>query len=398
MESTPSAYLVKPFIKGQPRVKYDHLEFVEDEASYEDEGAHYHQGKPFTGIAWNENRGIITEDTFKEGLKNGRCIRVYPNGQLAEDGIYKDDFPVGKVLEWHESGVLWHEYMYGDYARKISHREYNARGVLVFESNNKGVKLWYPDGILMHEYVNGSDKYYAPNGDCVIATAMKKDPGEHKAFWYDDEALYKHVHEMLNYEALRSVVIKWLQSKLDLDDPHACRLLISLLDHPVPDIVSTALSNIGFRGYKDAIPRISLLIEKHRRSLTHVFLAAKLAYARLTGEGDTTRITDDYYAALTKLKKAEDLRRLKVKKTWPKAEAYFLETYPGMMIVKSGQQLFSEETLTSHVEYKHVYRYFVNNYSYRITLGTTEEKPALVKMVRYRRKNPSEAIFDNDEN
>lgn len=392
---TPTSF--KPFLKEQPRVRYDHLEQIENETSYDNEDAYHYHGKPFNGIAWNENRGVTTEDTLREGVRNGRCVKIYANGQLAEDGVFKDDEPVGEAYKWYVTGILSQTYKYNDNSRLVLHRRYSPNGILTFESDRQHVRHWTSEGVLMHECLDGVDRYYAPNGLCVIEIAKKGGLERSESPVYQDKELYLYSFDMLTlgFEMGKTAIFRWLLSKLDEEDSHAYELLMKLLDHPLPEVAMTALSHVGNRGYKAAVPKIRFLKEKNRRRLNEVFQAAILAEARLTGEGNTDKLMRGYWKDVAKLQKAEELRKLKVKKEWPHAEAYLLETIEGSMSRKSADQLFSDKPIANQVEYMHVYRYVVNNRSYRATFCTTEEKPLLVKTVRYRRKNPAEYIFDN---
>ena len=58
-----------PFLTGQPRVHYNELESRYCETHGE---RWLHNNAWFSGIAWRELRGDLTEDTMVDGQRHGR--------------------------------------------------------------------------------------------------------------------------------------------------------------------------------------------------------------------------------------------------------------------------------------------------------------------------------------
>jgi antitoxin component YwqK of YwqJK toxin-antitoxin module len=79
-----------------------------------DDGLYYHEGTPFTGIAYHLSRdgGIESEVEYQSGLGNGVGKNWFPSGALAAEyqasgGVYH-----GQRRQWHQNGRLASEEMY----------------------------------------------------------------------------------------------------------------------------------------------------------------------------------------------------------------------------------------------------------------------------------------------
>lgn len=158
-----------PFLKDGPRIHYDNLEIFENTKNGESE-FHY-QDKPFSGIAWCELKGTITEDTMQDGVLHGRCIKIHANGQMAEDAFYKQDEPVGEVYQWYDTGVVSHYAKYNNDCSLLLLRDYNTKGIVTKEidhQNSRRHRHWSDNGILIYESNQDQVKCYALNGKCVI--------------------------------------------------------------------------------------------------------------------------------------------------------------------------------------------------------------------------------------
>jgi antitoxin component YwqK of YwqJK toxin-antitoxin module len=114
-------------VKTMIRVNFDNLD-------YTDEGLHVWQGKPFTGIAYENfpNGQRQSEVTFIDGIKNGTTREWYPSGHLETEQHIVHGSKHGECREWFENGQLKIEttYEFGILVRK---KVWNETGELVQE-------------------------------------------------------------------------------------------------------------------------------------------------------------------------------------------------------------------------------------------------------------------------
>ena len=76
---------------------------------------------------WHENGQKSSEETFKQGKKEGLETSWYSNGQKEREGNYKDGKKDGPRTRWHENGQVWAEGVYKD-GKKISDKYWNSKG------------------------------------------------------------------------------------------------------------------------------------------------------------------------------------------------------------------------------------------------------------------------------
>ena len=129
--------------------------------------SHY-KGKPITGICYGlyDNGNLQEEVELENGLKHGFYKNYHKNGNLSEEGSYKDDkFEDGVVKFYYESGELSKEVGF-----KNLHCEYHGvvnfyykNGQLKSEGTAKDhklcgtMKLYYENGQLEQEYIYGEE-------------------------------------------------------------------------------------------------------------------------------------------------------------------------------------------------------------------------------------------------
>ena len=72
-----------------------------------DDGLYYHDGVPFTGVAYNRaGRGLRTEEEYRDGLSWGAVRRWHPTGTPASEKQTVAGVFHGLCLEWDEQGRL----------------------------------------------------------------------------------------------------------------------------------------------------------------------------------------------------------------------------------------------------------------------------------------------------
>jgi len=109
------------------RIPYEELEF--------DDTLYYHNGQPFTGVAFEQPEGgrVIGEIQYRYGVPDGIKRLWYDNGQPKREINYKLNIPHGVEREWFVDG------------RPKAERQYEL-GVLLSE------REWDPEGELVKEY------------------------------------------------------------------------------------------------------------------------------------------------------------------------------------------------------------------------------------------------------
>ncbi len=63
-------------------------------------------------IFWFKNGKVWSECEFKDGLKNGKSVVHYENGQKRYEGNYQNDTTIGKWIFWNEKGEVVKEMKY----------------------------------------------------------------------------------------------------------------------------------------------------------------------------------------------------------------------------------------------------------------------------------------------
>ena len=364
----------------------------------------------FNGVAWRELRGKLTEDSIKNGLRNGRCVQIYANARLAEEGVYKNGEPVGQLKKWYESGKLASLREYDEDSRTIYEREYNSAGVLIKEAISKPrwrLRFWTDQGALIYASENNASHYFSANGICVIT----KDDSARSETSFDDQELFDQAFTMLltHLNLVHQVIFEWLHKKLDEGNADAKSLLRSLLNHPVVGVVETALFNVEGRNYLEAMPLVRDLVLSHKKKKKneggYIGTTSELAervLRKLTRSADPVArqeiqafldIAAEKRQQHGKRRKLQEEKRLRIKQDWPKAEALFKQTFIAESTIKSGDQLFSDDVMMRQVQYVHVYAYVIHDKTYRATHACAASSPTDRKMLRYRGKKPYEYVF-----
>ncbi len=393
-----------PFLKGEPRINYDDLEYVEDE-SYMEEDFYACNGEPFNGIAWNELQGFISEDTMVGGVRQGRCVKIHANGCLIEDGCYSDDEPVGEHYFRDQSGTLIKYEKYNDDSKMLLSQTYNLQGVLTREikdEDKRRYRYWTDQGKILYDSIKGEDKYYASNSNVVISIINKGISGTQAEIIYNDEELYAFIYEMFhsNVNIVDIELWKWFHTKLDNNEEPAWELLLKLLNHPQVEIAKTAIRITGIRDYKPAIPILQRMLESKDGNVSGIGIydvtvndLIQTTLIKLTGVGNEEIFRSEQIQKRLQWAEYENKRRLKVKMNWPTTTGILIERYTGQLTSKTADQLFSDNHSDSKIEYLFVYKYQVEGYSYRAVYNSESDIAEPEKTIRYRKKKPEEYIF-----
>jgi antitoxin component YwqK of YwqJK toxin-antitoxin module len=105
------------------RVPYSELDYPGDD------GLYYHEGAPFTGVAYQMAKGgwLESEVEYRDGLANGPGKSWFPSRSLAAEcrtagGVYH-----GLRRQWHENGRSAAEEMY-EHGICLWRRRWDAEG------------------------------------------------------------------------------------------------------------------------------------------------------------------------------------------------------------------------------------------------------------------------------
>ncbi|BCE02644.1 hypothetical protein [Marinicellulosiphila megalodicopiae] len=400
--------MIKSFLKCVFRTHYDNLEFVEDKSDY-DQYFTYLEGKPFTGVAWSELQGITTEDSFVNGLRQGRCVKVYFDETLVEDGYYVEDEPVGEIQRWYESGQIKSVEKYDQDSNKLYERNFNLQGILIKEVISKPkwkLSLWAQTGERIYESENNFTNLYSLTGKCVISIK-----GEDENIFYDDQELFDQTYNLLkeNLNLVEYPLFKWLNKRLDENCSSTKALLYSLLEHPIVGVTESALFIIEHRNYKDAIPLVrKLTLSKRKKQIeeggfmgTTSELAQRVLIKLIEDSSINTKYKTNVFlksqekkrASIDKRKVDLEVKIAKVKKQWPTILAVFKQTYNFESTVQTVGQLFNENVVDKKQGYTHVYEYVIEGKTYRACYSNSDSKPMKEKILHYRLKKPSDHIF-----
>lgn len=92
-------------------------------------------------INYRENGTLLSEVTYRDGLRNGLAINFYENGEIKNEIIYKNNNKEGRATWYYENGVLYRETNYtGDQIDGVQKRYYD-NGKLMAEVPYKNGQL-----------------------------------------------------------------------------------------------------------------------------------------------------------------------------------------------------------------------------------------------------------------
>ena len=97
---------------------------------------------------WDGNGNLIYKGRYKRGTKEGKHMSFRPDGFVLSEATYKDDFPIGDVVEYHNNGQLANKGHYNKAGRRDGEfTKYDENGNVIFHAN-------YVDGFLVGERIS----------------------------------------------------------------------------------------------------------------------------------------------------------------------------------------------------------------------------------------------------
>jgi len=399
-------------LEGTPRVHYDQLEYIEGNI-YPDDGEYHHEGTPFTGVAWTEYRGCLSEDSMKDGRRHGRCVSFHCNGEFASDGCYEDDVRSGDYVKWYNTGVMKFHGVFDASTYANIKSDYNEAGVLVREIDDRDhdkhrLRHWTDDGELVYESIEGISTCYAPGGQWAIREHDHGPPEKRNPPEYRDELLYDHASSMIADGLAKYSILPWLHLKLAQNEPRAITVLTELVEHSDIEIVTLALEILEDKPYKEAIPAVERMTRSKRRKdpnaggfTSPISELAKLVLVNLTVDDEHERkVARGRVRCLSKIREREERerkhafeeKRRHVMRKWPQVRAEFENTLVGEMTLKSGDQLFTDQVKERNTKYWHYYRYSIDGRTYSACVSTSDPQSEKAIVVCYRAKNPAEYL------
>jgi antitoxin component YwqK of YwqJK toxin-antitoxin module len=396
-------------LEGEPRVHFDEMDYMEDE-TFEYDGKYHLKKQLFTGIAYAESKGVVTEQSIVKGLREGKTLKRYSNGVFAKEAIYKDDEPIGEVVERYENGTVSSLRVFDETSEKLTEQEYGENGVLIKEilwSPEWRLRIWTNNGHLIYESTREANRIYSGKGTCVIEEKRQNDLGGEDSPNYNDNELKEHISELLisRCNMVEMAVFRWLNSK---KKDYAKDILIDLLRHPDTRIVEDVLANIESRQISEALPDVKKLCFSRRKKPRHLggyigttSQLAERVYQKLKpktffpfNKGNDKFLASVYeHRSRVNLIRRQRSRQIeKIKENWPQTEAQLVETIAGSASLKSGSQLFSESVNESLVCF-YVYKYSVNGCTYKATKSGNNSNASNSISLRFRPKKPDEYIL-----
>ncbi|MEU6014597.1 hypothetical protein ABZ826_11220 [Streptomyces sp. NPDC047515] len=101
-----------------------------DRVDCKDDGLHYLDDAPFTGVTFTEKNGALkSEAAYREGLRWGPTKEWYPSGQPMVDSTFERGALHGRAREWHRNGQLAEDGEY-EYGIALWAKQWDENGVL----------------------------------------------------------------------------------------------------------------------------------------------------------------------------------------------------------------------------------------------------------------------------
>ena len=400
MAHEPVLHVGGPFLVGEPRKHYNDLELHYCETHGE---RWLHNDAWFSGIAWQELRGELNEDTMVDGQPHGRCVRFHANGRMAIDAYYHEDCPVGEHQQWYDTGAIDKREIYGEFGAVLT-QEFNESGQIVREYDSRGDRthrMWYEDGSLLFESQGGTEACYASDGSVAFRGPEDGDP------LFFDDVLHDRADELFDVESafVMNRMFAWLHRQLDNNPTRGKQLLFDLTDHPRDSVAETTMDIIGIRQYKDAIRIVREHTRSNRRKLP--LAAAFIGTFAELAETTLVKLTvpeTEQHRALDELSEKRRLRqevekrqsehdRRDESKDWPEAIARYVETQVSEFTLKTGDQVLSDDCISRSYDYYHFYEYEVAGATYRAIAKSTEKGDAAAEIsIRCRPNSPANYV------
>lgn len=181
------------------RVPLDDLETSPENPWYDA----VYQGRPFTGIAWDEWNGRYSETAYVDGVAHGRSFERFESGLLASDELVDH----GQLTE----GTFW--WPPGETVRRRKTAEadrwYDQRGALYEEKTAEHLRRFYPSGAMQEETLYGPEEAAltcrAPDGTWTVRGRFpyvfeQSYALERERMRFHDEYIQSHAAELLETE------------------------------------------------------------------------------------------------------------------------------------------------------------------------------------------------------
>lgn len=125
-----------------------------------------YQGKPFTGVIWDEWNGEYTETPYVEGLAHGRAFCRFDNGALAWEELLDHGQVMESTAWWPKGQVIRHR------QTAASDQYFYQDGTLCREQTAEHLRLFYPAGRLKEETLYGEEAvslvFYGQDGAWAV--------------------------------------------------------------------------------------------------------------------------------------------------------------------------------------------------------------------------------------
>lgn len=192
------------------RVRLDQLETSEEDIYREA----VYQGRPFTGVAWDDDGQETCEIPYVDGEAHGRCVWRYKNGRPSLDDLV-DHGTVVESTSWYPPGDVVHCRFAGGVRRY-----YYKDGTLGLERGGDYERGYYPSGALRDERYRDGDggtrsAWYGEDG--VWAVRGRQEPKKlgqrlppEPEYEYNDEYLRAAYLKLLETPDFTHYFLDWL--------------------------------------------------------------------------------------------------------------------------------------------------------------------------------------------
>ena len=185
-----------------------------------------YEGKPFTGTAVDDYKGIHTEWPFVDGNGHGRWFSVYSDGQLQEE-IMLDHGEMISERTWNKAGCLIHK---AD-SSPFLEQDFNDEGILIKERTADYLRLFFNDGVKqsVYDYLSSSVIIFAHSEVWIVKGKLKDKyfilARENMDF--NDEYWTENYISILkdDYEEFYPFFRTWLKDKKGLQKQIICTLI-----------------------------------------------------------------------------------------------------------------------------------------------------------------------------
>ena len=247
-----------------PRIPLDELETNPEDSHYDA----VYQGRPFTGVAYDEWNGEYTETPYVDGTAHGYSFCRFAGGALAwEEHIQRGEvveetawWPPGEVVRHRKTGGL-DQYFYRD-------------GTLCREQTAAHMRSFYPSGDLKEEILYGEDgaalTYYGEDGEWAVKGQFpyvfrRSISLEREGLTFNEPYLLSHAADLLAEPAMDFLkyFVLWLPrwdqkpkrfSKPRELPPHMRRVICDLIRSDALRVKYKGINLAGTYRVQEAIP------------------------------------------------------------------------------------------------------------------------------------------------